>query len=113
MKPNLFRSVSNALSQQFPLLPWIRRNLFGLIFFCVFLFIIGYSSQDGISVWVTPVQNGPFADRAVTSYPAGHVRLNGRLTITDPSVVERILLPDASSGIDLFIVSFLAIGSII
>jgi len=113
MKPNLFRSIYNSLTETFPLLPRIRRSFIGLLVLCVLFFMIDYSKKDSITVSTYPVENGPYFNHPVSTYPSGHVQLTGLLIISHPTVLQKILLPNADTGFDLFMLLFIVIGSII
>ena len=113
MKPNPFRSIYNALAEEFPLLPRIRRSFIGLLMMCIIFGLIGLTRTEGTTVSVKPAENGPYANRPVCDYEAGHVQLSGYFQITHPSFFQKLLLPDAVHSIDLFFLLFMAIGSII
>jgi hypothetical protein len=113
MRPNLFRSVSNALEQSFPLLPRIRRSCFGLMLFCVVFIIIGLSDTEGLVVPVKPVEKSGYESKPVAVYNHASITLGGQLSIKEPDFMERILLPNQLSGLDMISLLFLAIISLI
>ncbi|MEO7531882.1 MAG: hypothetical protein ABIS69_10735 [Sediminibacterium sp.] len=113
MKPNLFRSISNSLAEIFPLLPRIRRSFIGLLMFCLLFLLIGFSESEGVTMQVIPVKNGKYHNKPVTIYSAGSVTVGGQFRIINPSLGERILLPNVSTDLDMITLVFLSIMSII
>lgn len=113
MKPNLFRSTSNSLAEQFPLLPRIRRSFIGLLLFCLLFLVIGIADNNTISVSVKPLENSSYFNQPVTTYEAGHITLNGQFIISHPTVIEKILLPDTDTGLDILTLLFLSVISLI
>ena len=112
MNPNLFRSISNSLAEQFPLLPRIRRSFIGLLMFCCTLLLIGLT-EENITVSVEPIENSPYAHHQITAYASGKVQLSGQLIIQHTNLLERLLLSDANSKFDFIALLFMAIGSVI
>ncbi len=110
MKPNLFRSIYHALGEQFPLLPRIRRAFWGLLMFCVMFLLVGLSSET-ISVAVKATGGIHYIDQPSFKY-TNVVVTPGRLTISDPTFQE-IILMQTFGGVDMITLIFLAIGSII
>jgi hypothetical protein len=113
MKPNLFRSISDSLSEQFPLLPRIRKSFIGLLMFCALFFAMGITETDGILLSVKPLPGSQFNDKPVANYAEGNVALGGQLTILNPGFIERAFLPDATTDIDSVTLLFLAAASVI
>jgi len=112
MKPNLFRSISGSLAQQFPLLPRIRRSFYGLLCFCCIFIVIGLSESEGLTIPVTPVKDGRFDKVPVARYLENTVT-GGQLTIKYPGIIDRIMLSDKTSDLDMVTLLFLAVASII
>ncbi len=110
MKPNLFRSIYNALGEQFPLLPRIRRAFWGLLMFCVMFLLVGLSSET-ISIPVKATGGIHYIDQPTLKY-TNIVVMPGRLTISDPTFQEIILL-QTFGGVDMITLIFLGIGSCI
>ncbi|MEO8174267.1 MAG: DUF2975 domain-containing protein [Sediminibacterium sp.] len=113
MKPNLFRSISNALAESFPILPRIRRSFIGLLMFCILFLSIGISQSNGITVPVKPMPTTKYANQQVAVYTHGVVSSAGQLNITHPGMIERILLPNLTTDLDMLTLLFLALASII
>ncbi|MES2328522.1 MAG: DUF2975 domain-containing protein [Bacteroidota bacterium] len=113
MKPNLFRSISDSLAESFPLLPRIRRSFIGLLMFCFLFFAIGIGETNGITVPVQPMPDTHFNGQPVTAYASGSITLAGRFKIPSPGIVERILLPNLTTDLDMITLLFLAVASII
>lgn len=112
MNPNLFRSISNSLAEQFPLLPRIRRSFIGLLMFCCIFLWIGLSGEN-ITVSVEPIETSPYSHHQIVAYTSGKVQLSGQLTIQHTTLLERLLLSDAKDKFDFFTMLFLAMGSVI
>ena len=112
MKPNLFRSINNALAERFPLLPRIRRSLIGLLMFSILFLAIGISPES-ITIPVKPLEGGRYYNQRVTTYQSGHVTLGGQFTITDPGFTDSFLLPNLTTDLDMITLIFLAVASII
>ncbi len=113
MKPNLFRSISNALAASFPILPRIRRSFVGLLMFCILFFLIGIGESNGINVPVKPMPNTHYNDQQVVTYAAGSIKLAGQFNIVNPDIIERILLSNLTTDLDMLTLIFLAMASII
>lgn len=113
MKPNLFRSISNSLAEQFPLLPRIRKSFVGLLLFCLLLLIVRFTDNGSISLSVRPLENSSYFNQPVTTYEGGRVTLNGQFIIPHPTVLDRILLPNADPSFDLFTLLFLSVISVV
>ncbi len=113
MKYRFFQSVSGKIAERFPLLPRIRRSFWGLLLFCLIFITIGISNNEGLSIPVKPVEYSRYANQPVTAYHAGAVKLAGYFIISDPGLLDRILLPETTSGLDLLTLFFMAIGSYI
>ncbi|MES2372392.1 MAG: hypothetical protein V4557_07420 [Bacteroidota bacterium] len=112
MKPNLFRSIYKALGEQFPLLPRIRRSFIGLTMFCLLFMVIGYSDEKGIILTVIPQENSQYNRSPVITYEKAEVK-PGQLVITEPTFIQRTFLPNASTGMDMLTLFFIALASII
>jgi hypothetical protein len=106
-----FCSLTDKIAEKFPLLPRIRRSFWGLLLFCILFITIGISNNDGITLAVKPVEYSRYANQGVTSYHAGAVTLGGYFTISNPGLFDKIFLPESTSGLDLFTLLFMAIGS--
>jgi hypothetical protein len=113
MKPNLFRSISNALAESFPILSRIKRSFFGLLMFCIVFFLIGIGKSEGITVPVKPMPNTHYNNQQIATYAEGSVKLAGQFTITNPGIIESILMPNLTTDLDLLTLIFLAIASIV
>lgn len=101
MKPNLFRSVSNSLAEQFPLLPRIWRSFIGLLLFCILLLFLDLTGDNGISVNVQPTDTSMYSSRKVALYPTGTVYLQGQLKIARPTLTQTLLFPGNVTGLDI------------
>ena len=113
MKPNLFRSISNSLAEQFPLVPRIRRSFIGLLMFCLLFLSIGFSESKGITMPIVPRESGAYANRSIAIYEGSIIKLGGQLTISDPGFWERLLLPHVITDLDMLTLVFMALASII
>lgn len=113
MKPNLFRSVQNALAEQFPLLPYIRQNFIGLLMFSILFILIGYSNEKKLVVAVEPVETSLYFNKPITNYGVDSVLLKGQLEIVNPTFLQKMLIMDASPDYDMFTLIMTAIISII
>jgi hypothetical protein len=112
MKPNLFRSINDALAEKFPLLPRIRRSFYGLLMFCCVFLAIGISPES-ITIPVKPLEGGRYYNQPITIYQSSHVGLGGQFTITNPGFVDSLMLPNLTTDLDMITLIFLAIASII
>lgn len=113
MAKTLFRSISDALSEQFPLLPRIRRSFWGLLLFCILLSSIGFSDSSGIAVPVKPKEGSAFFQQKTIGYENAELQTGGLLLINHPNWIERLLLPDSNTQADLLSLLFIAIASIL
>lgn len=113
MKPNLFRSVSAAFAQSFPLLPRIRRSFLGMMLFSLLFIVIGFSNSDLITIPVKPFAKDSVERKTKAFYGKAVVYYSHELTIQHPDPFERILLTDPADGIDLVSLFFLFVISLI
>lgn len=113
MQPNLFRSISLSLAEQFPLLPRIRRSFIGLLLFCLLMLFLDLSGDKGISVNVQPTDTSPYLNRNITAYPGGTVHLQGQLTITHPTLTQTLLFPGNVTGLDIGTLLCLTVACVI
>jgi hypothetical protein len=113
MKPYLFRSISNSLAASFPLLSRIRRSFIGLLMFCILFLLIGISESEGITIPVKPVKYGQYDNQKITTYSAGVVKLGGQLIISHSDLLDRVLLPNVITDLDMLTLLFMAIASTI
>jgi hypothetical protein len=113
MKPNLFRSISNALAETFPLLPRIRRSFWGLLLFCALLMLLDLSSETGVSVVVKPITDSVTVVRPVVTYPSGNIQSQGLLTLDHPTLIQRLMFPGPFTDIDCVTLLCMGLASII
>lgn len=113
MKPNLFRFISNALAETFPLLPRIRRSFWGLLLFCALLMLLDLSSETGVSVVVKPITDSVTVVRPVVTYPSGNIQSQGLLTLDHPTLIQRLMFPGPFTNIDFATLFCMSLASII
>ena len=113
MKPNLFRSINNALAERFPLLPRIRRSFIGLLMFCIIFILIDLTSDTPVSLPVEPAFLSRYEHATPIVYE--NVQINpGQLTIPNPTILERLLIPSSNStNVDPLTLFFILIGCVI
>lgn len=110
MKPSIFRSVSDALAESFPLLPRIRRSFFGLMLFSLLLMSMQISTSDHISFPVKQNNLDTTLNR-ISVYEKATISSGYQFTIDNPSLLERLLLP--GEGPDLVTLFVLVVISLI
>ena len=76
-------------------------------------FLIGFIGKDTMLVAVLPVDNTGYFNKPVSKYEGGQVILTGQLVIVNPTITERMLLPNAGNNLDQISLLFLSICSII
>ena len=112
MKPNLFRSIFNALAEEIHLFPYIRQSFFGLFLFALLFILIGYTGEN-LKISVQPTESSSINKKMITNYGSDTVLLRGQLVITDPSISQKLILSNSSVDIDLLTLIFICIISII
>ena len=111
MKPNLFRSINNALAERFPLLPRIRRSFYGLLSFSI-VFLLLLVTRENIHTAVVPVKE-TLSEKTVAFYGSDTIRLQGELIISNPTALQKVLLTDTTMDIDIISLIFMGVISII
>ncbi len=107
MKPNLFRSINDALTERFPILPRVRKGLYGLLFLSG-LFLIMQCSNENIHVSVVPGKIGSYDSKTVVVYGRNAILLQGELIIANPTFLQKVLLTDTTTNLN--IISLIIIG---
>lgn len=113
MKPNLFRSISDALAETFPLLPRIRRSFWGLLSFCALFMLLDLSSENGVSVVVKPINDSLTVNQSTVTYPSGNIQSQGLFTLDHPTFVQRLMFPGPFTDIDFATLFCMSLASII
>lgn len=113
MKPNLFRSVSDALANRFPLIPRIRTSFITLILLCLTEILVSFFNPNGVYVPVKAEINSSFAKNGRVKYDSNYLTPGGLLNIPNPGLADRFFMADSSTDLDFLTILFIMVFSLI
>ncbi len=112
MKRSFFSYFVEAYGNKYPYGPRVRRTLWGLIGFCLLSILVDHCN-DKLFVAALPASGSAYETKTLSTYAQDTVLSHGRLVIAEPTLMQRMFLPNLYADCKLFTLIGMIIASLI